>query len=106
MAAARDRRDLGRVPNDINGSHVTPGHAIAVIDSAAGGPAAEGSVGGGTGMTCYGFKGGSGTASRTVTHGQDEYTVGAFVQANFGQRDELRIAGLPADTLLSGTSRP
>jgi D-aminopeptidase len=87
--------------NDVNGSHVTPAHAIAAIDGAAGGPVTEGSVGGGTGMTCYGFKGGSGTASRTVTHGQHEHTVGAFVQANFGQRDELRIGGLPAGRLFN-----
>jgi D-aminopeptidase len=81
--------------NDTNGLHVTPAHARAAIDGAAGGAIAEGSVGGGTGMTCYGFKGGSGTASRVVEHGGERYTVGAFVQANFGRRDELRIAGVP-----------
>jgi L-aminopeptidase/D-esterase-like protein len=81
--------------NDTNGSHVTAAHARAAIDGAAGGAIAEGSVGGGTGMTCYGFKGGSGTASRTVELGGERYTVGAFVQANFGRRDELRIAGVP-----------
>jgi len=87
--------------NDVNGAHVTAAHAIAAIDRAAGGFVAEGSVGGGTGMTCYGFKGGSGTASRTVAYGGDEYTVAVFVQANFGRRDELRIGGRPAGRLLS-----
>src|SRR5262249_3263244 len=60
------------------------------------GPIEEGSVGGGTGMNCYGFKGGSGTASRVVAHGPASFTVGAFVQANFGRRRELIVAGVPA----------
>jgi len=81
--------------NDVNGSHVTPGHAMAAISTAAGGPVEEGAVGGGTGMTCYGFKGGTGTASRRVAYGQDGYTVGALVQANFGARAELVVAGVP-----------
>lgn len=82
--------------NDINGDHVRPGHAVAALDAAASGPIAEGAVGGGTGMTCYGFKGGSGTASRTVPYGTSTYTVGAFAQANFGARRELVIAGVRA----------
>ncbi|WP_007517343.1 MULTISPECIES: DmpA family aminopeptidase [Pseudofrankia] len=86
--------------NDINGSHVTAAHAVAAIDAAAGGPVAEGAVGGGTGMMCYGFKGGSGTASRVVRYGPDGYVVAAFVQANFGRRDELRVAGVPVGRLL------
>ncbi|MBB5078413.1 DmpA family aminopeptidase [Nonomuraea endophytica] len=81
--------------NDINGPHVRPEHAGQAIESAAGGPVAEGNVGGGTGMNCYGFKGGSGTASRQVEHAVDTYTVGAFVQANFGRRSELTVAGVP-----------
>lgn len=81
--------------NDINGSHVQPEHAVAAIDAATGGRVEEGSVGGGTGMNCYGFKGGSGTASRVVEHGPDSFTVGAFVQANFGARHELNVAGVP-----------
>ncbi|GAA2978457.1 DmpA family aminopeptidase [Actinokineospora diospyrosa] len=81
--------------NDINGPHVQPAHAIAAIDAATGGPVAEGSVGGGTGMNCYAFKGGSGTASRVVPYGADAFTVGAFVQANFGSRHELTICGTP-----------
>ncbi|MER7847364.1 P1 family peptidase [Kitasatospora sp. NPDC096077] len=81
--------------NDINGPHVRTEHAIAAIESAAGGPVEEGCVGGGTGMNCYGFKGGSGTASRVVRYGSADYTVGAFVQANFGDRRELVVAGVP-----------
>lgn len=81
--------------NDINGSHVTVDHAMAAIDSAAAGSIDEGSVGGGTGMNCYAFKGGSGTASRMIDYGHRDYTVGVFLQANFGSRHELSIAGVP-----------
>lgn len=52
-------------------------------------------MGGGTGMNCYDFKGGSGTASRVVEYGSASYTVGVFVQANFGSREELVVAGVP-----------
>ena len=79
--------------NDINGGHVRPEHAAAAIEAAASGPVAEGSVGGGTGMNCYGFKGGAGTSSRRVQLGSLEYTVGAYVEANFGRRAELRLGG-------------
>ena len=79
--------------NDVNGGHVTPATAVAALDAAASGPLAEGSVGGGTGMNCYGFKGGTGTASRLVRIGAAGYTVGALVQANFGSRRELVVAG-------------
>jgi D-aminopeptidase len=81
--------------NDINGLHVRPEHAFAALDGAKAGPLEEGSVGGGTGMVCYCFKGGSGTASRIVEMGKDVYTVGVFMQANFGWRPELTIAGVP-----------
>jgi len=81
--------------NDTNGQHVTPEHAFAALDNARSGPVDEGSVGGGTGMICYGFKGGSGTASRIVQLGDSTYTVGVFMQANFGWRPELTIAGVP-----------
>lgn len=81
--------------NDINGFHVRPEHAFAALDNAQSGPLEEGSVGGGTGMVCYQFKGGSGTASRQVEIGPDVYTVGVFMQANFGWRPELSIAGVP-----------
>jgi D-aminopeptidase len=81
--------------NDINGHHVTAEHAMAALDAAASGPVAEGNVGGGTGMNCYGFKGGTGTASRQVSLGDDTYTVGVILQANFGSRQELVIRGVP-----------
>jgi L-aminopeptidase/D-esterase-like protein len=87
--------------NDINGPHVQPWHAMAAIDAARSGRVDEGSVGGGTGMNCYGFKGGSGTASRMVAYGPYQYTVGAFVQANFGSRRELTVAGVPVGILLA-----
>ncbi|MFF2120870.1 P1 family peptidase [Kitasatospora sp. NPDC058184] len=87
--------------NDINGPHVRAEHAIAAIESAAAGPVEEGCVGGGTGMNCYGFKGGSGTASRVVRYGSADYTVGAFVQANFGDRRELVVCGVPVGRALS-----
>jgi L-aminopeptidase/D-esterase-like protein len=79
--------------NDINGGHVRPEHVEAALYGASGGPVAEGSVGGGTGMNCYDFKGGNGTSSRLVRYGARTYTVAAFVQANFGSRAELTIAG-------------
>jgi D-aminopeptidase len=87
--------------NDINGHHVTEDHVIAALDAAAPGPVEEGSVGGGTGMNCYSFKGGNGTASRLVDYGSDRYTVGVFLQANFGSRPELTLAGQPLGTRLT-----
>jgi L-aminopeptidase/D-esterase-like protein len=78
--------------NDINGFHIKPEHVFAALDSAKGGPVPEGSVGGGTGMVCHEFKGGIGTASRVTGAG---YTVGVLVQANYGLRGQLRIAGAP-----------
>jgi D-aminopeptidase len=86
--------------NDINGAHVTADSAIQAIDIATGGLPEEGAVGGGTGMTCYGFKGGSGTSSRVVEYGDERYTVGVFVQANFGSRAELTVAGIPVGAVL------
>ena len=80
--------------NDINGLHVRPEHAIAALEGARPGLVVEGSVGGGTGMICYGFKGGSGTASRRVAVGAAEYTVGVFLQANFGEMSELTVRGV------------
>jgi D-aminopeptidase len=85
--------------NDINGGHVTPAVARQALDAAHGGAPEEGSVGGGTGMNCYGFKGGSGTSSRVVPFGDTAFTVGVFVQANFGSRDELTITGTPVGQL-------
>ncbi|MGW4525587.1 DmpA family aminopeptidase [Amycolatopsis sp. NPDC004378] len=87
--------------NDINAPTIHSGHAVAALDAAGSGALEEGSVGGGTGMTCYGFKGGTGTASRVVAHGSDEYTVGVLVQANFGSRRELTVAGSPVGLSLT-----
>jgi D-aminopeptidase len=81
--------------NDINGFHVKEEHAMTALNSAAGGLPKEGVVGGGTGMTCLGFKGGIGTASRKLPANQGGYTVGVLVQCNFGSRRDLRIAGVP-----------
>jgi L-aminopeptidase/D-esterase-like protein len=78
--------------NDINGFHVKPDDVAAALEAASSGPVPEGNVGGGTGMVCYGFKGGIGTASRKVAGG---YTVGVLVQCNCGSRRQLRIGGLP-----------
>ena len=81
--------------NDINGHHVTKEDAFAALNSAQSGPVAEGSVGGGTGMICHAFKCGIGTASRIVTTTLGDYTLGVLVQANYGERAELTIAGVP-----------
>jgi D-aminopeptidase len=81
--------------NDINGFHVHEQHVFEALDDARVGPLEEGSVGGGTGMICYGFKGGSGTSSRLVAFADDQFVVGVFVQANFGLREQLTIAGVP-----------
>ena len=81
--------------NDINGFHVKRQHVFAALDSARGGPVAEGNVGGGTGMICSGFKGGIGTASRKLPPEGGGYSVGVLVQCNYGRRPQLRIAGVP-----------
>jgi L-aminopeptidase/D-esterase-like protein len=81
--------------NDIYGMHVTKQHAFQAIERAASGPVAEGGVGGGTGMVCYEFKGGIGTSSRRLSKQEGGYTLGVLVQANFGQRHQLRVAGVP-----------
>ena len=81
--------------NDINGFHVKEPHVVTALESASGGPVPEGAVGGGTGMVCYSFKGGIGTASRTLEREHGGYTVGVLVQANHGQRRQLLIAGVP-----------
>jgi L-aminopeptidase/D-esterase-like protein len=83
--------------NDINGFHVKPEHVFRALESASGGRVAEGNVGGGTGMVCYGFKGGIGTASRKAA----TYTVGALVQCNCGARRQLRIGGMPVGMKLA-----
>ena len=80
--------------NSINLPSVTTAHAGEAIDAAISGPVAEGSAGGGTGMNCYGYKGGNGTASREVHLAGSTWTVGAFLQCNFGSRDELVVTGV------------
>lgn len=91
--------------NDINGFHVRPEHVFAALDGATSGPVAEGGVGGGTGMICYGFKGGIGTASRRLADDDGGYTVGVLVQANFGGRALLRIDGVPVGRELADYGR-
>lgn len=81
--------------NDINGFHVKKEHVWQALESASTGKIKEGNVGGGTGMICYWFKGGSGTASRIFTIDSVQYTLGVFVQANFGTRKDLVVAGVP-----------
>jgi L-aminopeptidase/D-esterase-like protein len=87
--------------NDVNGFHVTPQDAFHALDSARSGPVAEGNVGGGTGMICYEFKGGIGTASRQLRVAEGGYTVGVLVQCNCGAREQLRIAGVPVGQEIS-----
>jgi D-aminopeptidase len=81
--------------NDINGFHVKKEHAFQALDNAKGGPVAEGNVGGGTGMVTHRFKGGIGTSSRVLSKADGGYTVGVLVQANYGRRELLHIAGVP-----------
>ena len=81
--------------NDVNGFHVKAEHVFAAIDGATSGPVDEGNVGGGTGMICHMFKCGIGTASRRLEVEGHPYTIGALVQANYGTRSALRIAGVP-----------
>src|SRR5437764_468765 len=95
--------------NDTNGFHVKPEDVFHALDSAHAGAIDEGSVGGGTGMICYEFKGGNGTASRKIDikAGKDKpaqsFSVGVFVQANFGRRALLTIAGVPVGKEIPGT---
>ncbi len=88
--------------NDINGFHVKAEDADAAMHDAHAGPIAEGNVGGGTGMICFEFKGGTGTASRELPEKLGGYTVGVLVQCNFGTRHLLRIAGTPVGYEITG----
>ena len=81
--------------NDVNGFHVKQEHVFAALEQASTGHVAEGNVGGGTGMVCHDFKGGIGTASRTLEPRNGDYTVGVLVQANYGDRRNLTVAGVP-----------
>lgn len=92
--------------NNINGFKIKPEHVLEALNSAKTGPVAEGNVGGGTGMACLGFKGGTGTASRIIkTTFGEEYTIAALVQANFGSRNDLTIKGIPVGKLIKGCER-
>ena len=116
MSERHPGRDWGFLPivaetwdgrlNDIRGLHVKRPHVYEALDGAAGGPVAEGNVGGGTGMIAYGFKGGIGTASRKLPESQGAYTVGVLVQANFGARDSLVIDGVPVGRELATVLLP
>ena len=89
--------------NDISGLHVTAQHAIEAIENATEGPVLEGCVGGGTGMRCYGFKAGIGTASRVLPEERGGWTIGVLVNANGGRRHQLRIDGVPVGREITGS---
>jgi len=92
--------------SDINGFHVRPETAKAALDAGQSGPVEEGVVGGGTGMHCFSFKGGIGTASRAITVTGKSYTVGVLVQCNTGDRKVLRIAGAPVGRAFASSWLP
>jgi D-aminopeptidase len=91
------------VLNDIYGFHVTETNAFEALNTAKSGPVQEGNIGGGTGMRCLGFKGGTGTASRLIKIGDSTYTIGVLVQSNFGQKKNLTIDGVPIGIELKDT---
>lgn len=97
--------DDGRL-NDIQGRHVSEQNVIAALDGASGGPVKEGTVGAGTGMVSYGFKGGIGTASRKLSEKEGSYTIGVLVNANHGHRPELVVAGVPVGKLYEPPQQP
>ncbi len=90
--------DDGRL-NDIQGRHVAEADVVKALDGASGGPVLEGSVGAGTGMVSYGFKGGIGSASRRLPEKEGGYTLGVLVNANHGRRPELTVSGIPVGRL-------
>jgi len=92
--------------NDIGGQHVRREHVDSAFDDARTGPVAEGNVGGGTGLQCYGFKGGTGTASRMVRLGERTFTVGVLVQANHGDRRHFEVNGVPVGQILGWREVP
>jgi D-aminopeptidase len=81
--------------NDINGFHVMAEHTLEALDKASSGPVEMGSVGGGTGMITYDFKAGNGSASRRVVIAGETYSLGVFVQSNFGRREDMMVLGVP-----------
>jgi D-aminopeptidase len=87
--------------SDMQGRHVGEADVWEALDGAAGGPVAEGCVGGGTGLNCYQFKSGIGTSSRVVEAGGRRYTVGVLVQANHGSREQLRVDGVPVGRIIT-----
>jgi len=95
--------DDGRL-NDIQGRHVSEADVVAALNGAMRGPVTEGTVGAGTGMVSYGFKGGIGTASRKLSDKEGGYTVGILVNANHGRRPELMVAGVPVGRLYDAAS--
>lgn len=94
------------VLNDINGLHVRPEHALKALASAGSGPVREGNVGGGAGMVCYEYKGGTGTASRVIEIAGTPYTIGVLVQANHGLRPWLRVLGKPVGESMTDDRLP
>ncbi len=92
--------------NDINGFHIAHDHVFAALDAATTGAVEEGNVGGGTGMICHDFKGGIGTSSRVAEVGGERFTVGALVQANYGDRRDLRVDGTPVGREISAEETP
>ena len=91
--------------NDMYGFHVKPEHVFAALDRATSGPVPEGNVGGGTGMSCLGFKCGTGTSSRRIVFGPESWMLGVLVQANFGSRDQLTIGGVRVGREIKGFER-
>ncbi len=94
------------VLNDINGFHIKPEHVWHALETAQGGPVEEGNVGGGTGMICHEFKGGTGTSSRIIDQSLGGYTVGILVQTNYGTRKQLTISGVPIGKELADVLPP
>ena len=90
------------IMNDTNGFHVEAKHALEALSNAKTGPVQEGNVGGGTGMQCHMFKGGTGTSSRVMTEEQCGYTVGVLVQANHGFREHFEIMGIKMEDKIKG----
>jgi L-aminopeptidase/D-esterase-like protein len=91
--------------NDVNGFHVKPEHVFQALEGARPGPVAEGNHGGGTGMRCYGFKGGTGTASRKLDDRGGGFTVGVLVQCNCGMRNQLMAVGVPVGREIPETNQ-
>jgi D-aminopeptidase len=92
--------------NDVGGQHVRSGHVDEALATAVGGPVPEGNVGGGTGMVCHDFKGGTGSASRLADMGGERYTVGALVQANHSSREVFSVNGVPVGQILDAATVP